>query len=242
MVRITWLGVTLSLWQWIVLGTGVLLIFTKVKSSLWKAIALGVLGLFMWVMNEPLLHRAGHGHELYDSASGLQVALPAQWIQWGAAKLMSPEAKQHEIIAYAGDPKRQATVAVRQFKMFLTPGDLYPISYWSWSGGDSASLDKRFDLLLSIFKDGLQRNIDSMDIQSAEHRGPTPRAFVLALRGNFRERGEGNVWRHYFIILPKGQENILEIRFEVPLEDKATYQTDLDFIEANLQKWIDGQG
>jgi hypothetical protein len=194
MVRITLLGVTFSLWQWIIIGVSLSLILIKVKSGLWKLCGLGLIAVFILFIKLPLFQHVGHEHELYDTSSSLQVVIPADWIQWNTARLLSSEARKQDIIAYAGDPGRKATVVVRQFKIFMFPGDIYPISYWLWSGTDLDTLEKRFDLLLTTCKEGLLRNLDVVDIQNAKHRGPTPRAFVLELEGNFRERGEGIVW------------------------------------------------
>ena len=194
MVRLTLLGLTFSLWQWIIIGVSLSLILIKVKSGLWKLCGLGLIAVFILFIKLPLFQHVGYEYELYDTSSSLQVVIPADWIQWDTAKLLSSEARKQDIIAYAGDPGRKATVVVRQFKIFMFPGDIYPISYWLWSGTDLDTLEKRFDLLLTTCKEGLLRNLDVVDIQNAKHRGPTPRAFVLELEGNFRERGEGIVW------------------------------------------------
>jgi hypothetical protein len=246
MASVTILGVTFALWQWILIPLCLWIIVAKLPSGVWKIVGLLFLAAAIFVIKTPALHRFGHAHELYDSTSGLKVALPTEWIQWDAAKLMSADARKQEIIAFAGDPDRKATVLVRQFKLFLMPGDLYPISYDFWSGLDASQRDKQFEILLTGFKSGLQQNLDLVDIQGTKHRGPTPRAFVLEVEGIFRERGEGEVWRKYFIFLPAGQERnqdqILQIRFEVPVADRTKYQGELQTIEHNLQTWIDSKG
>jgi hypothetical protein len=97
-----------------------------------------------------------------------------------------------------------------------------------------------FEVLVKQIERDLSEDNEYWQLESTRHSDSLKRGYLLELIGQVREAGETTRWLKYVLILPKKDEQIVEVRLSAPLMEKAKYQADLDLINDSLRRWING--
>src|ERR1700676_5549906 len=100
--------------------------------------------------------------------------------------------------------------------------------------------EKLFEVLVKQIERDLSEDNEYWELESTRHSDSLKRGYFLELIGQVREAGETTRWLKYVLLLPKKDEQIVEVRLSAPLIEKAKYQADLDLINDSLRRWISG--
>jgi hypothetical protein len=180
-----------------------------------------------------------HHDALDEPKSGLSLALPKNWTQWDSKKLNSPEAAKVHMVGYAGDPDKKALVSLRRFS-YQRLGARVAITGDTLDRLKPEDREKLVEVLVKQIERDLSEDNEYWQLESTRHSDSLKRGYFLELIGQVREAGETTRWLKYVLILPKKDEQIVEVRLSAPLIEKAKYQADLDLINDSLRRWING--
>ena len=178
-------------------------------------------------------------HSLDEPKNGLSVALPKNWTQWDSKKLASPEAVKVHMVGYAGDPDKNALVSMRRFP-YQRAGARVAINGDTLDRLKPEDREKLFEVIAQQCERDLAEGTEYWQVESTRHSDSLARGYFLELVGQIREPGESTRWIRYVLLLPKKDDQIIEIRISAPLIQKAQYQADLDLVNDSVRRWING--
>lgn len=176
---------------------------------------------------------------LDEPKSGLKLALPKGWTQWDAGRLKSPEAVKIHLVGYAGDPDKKALVSLRRFP-YQRLGARVAVTGDTLDRLKPDDREQLFEVLAKQIETDIRADNEYWQLESTRHSDSLGRGYFLELTGQVREAGDTTRWLRYVLILPKNDDQIIEVRISAPLVDKPKYQADLDLINDNLREWIHG--
>jgi hypothetical protein len=179
-------------------------------------------------------------HDTLDEPkSGLSLALPKNWTQWDAKKLESSEAVKVHMVGYAGDPDKKALVSLRRFP-YQRLGARVAITGDTFDRLKPEDREKLFEVIAKQCERDLGQDTEYWQVESTRHSDSLGRGYFLEVIGQIREPGETTRWLRYVLLLPKKDDQIIEVRLSAPVIEKARYQADLDLINDSLRRWIYG--